>query len=109
MDIIIVDNLKALPDHTLQLLRIANMIEMIVTVIIVAAFEILGISLILAGLIKGIEMPRLHGWIPMRLLLVLGIHTAMHPAIPPRPTIQHTRLRRPHQLARVDTHLISQT
>ena len=44
MDIIIVDNLKALPDHTLQLLRIANMIEMIVTVIIVAAFEILGIS-----------------------------------------------------------------
>jgi hypothetical protein len=98
MDIIIVDNLKALPDRTLQLLRIANMIEMIVTVIIVAAFEILGI-----------EMPRLHGWIPMRLLLVLGIHTAMHPAIPPRPTIQHTRLRRPHQLARVDTHLISQT
>ena len=65
--------------------------------------------LILAGLIKGIEMLHLHGWILMRLLLVLGIHTAMHPATRPRPTIQHTRLRRPHQLARVDTHLISQT
>jgi hypothetical protein len=115
MVIIIVDSLKALPDHTLRVVCIATMIEtdMSATEIIEAAFEILGIYILdlNVSLIRiGIEMDHLRG-IHINPFLDLGIHIVIHHrAIRPRRITQLTLPPLLHQLdLDMGIHPINQT